>query len=148
MTWPVPYWLVDTAMSSMLMLLARSTPTWVRFFGIFDHEDALLRELGVPAGYQPIGHHRRRLPGRRRPDPSSRGGSAWRGGRPLGEVVPRRWLVTGPGHDPEPAHLRRATARPSADPANLHHPNKFMPHATVQENDRLGFWAAQHSVLR
>jgi nitroreductase len=54
--WPVPYWLVDTAMSSMLMLLAAVDEGLAAlFFGIFSHEAELLESLGVPAGLQPIG---------------------------------------------------------------------------------------------
>jgi membrane-associated protease RseP (regulator of RpoE activity) len=44
--WPVPYWLVDTAMSSMLMLLAAvDQGLGALFFGIFDHEAELLVDL-------------------------------------------------------------------------------------------------------
>jgi nitroreductase len=54
--WPMPYWLVDTAMSAMLILLgAVDAELGALFFGIFDHEDALMAELGVPDGYRPIG---------------------------------------------------------------------------------------------
>jgi nitroreductase len=54
--WPMPYWLVDTAMSAMLILLgAVDAELGALFFGVFDHEDALMTELGVPDGYRPIG---------------------------------------------------------------------------------------------
>jgi nitroreductase len=86
--WPVPYWLVDTAMSSMLMLLgAVDAELGALFFGIFDHEEALMRELGVPDGYQPIGTIAIGYPTDDRPS-----GSVARGRRPLDEVVHRgRW---------------------------------------------------------
>src|SRR5690349_13512756 len=86
--WPVPYWLVDTAMSSMLMLLAAvDAELGALFFGIFDHEEALMAELGVPEGYQPIGTIALGYPADDRPS-----GSTGRGRRPLDEVVHRgRW---------------------------------------------------------
>ena len=86
--WPVPYWLIDTAMSSMLMLLgAVDAELGALFFGIFDHEDRLMAELGVPGGYQPIGTIAIGYPADDRPS-----GSTWRGRRPLDEVVHRgRW---------------------------------------------------------
>lgn len=88
--WPVPYWLVDTAMSSMLMLLgAVDAELGALFFGIFDHEEALLAELAVPEGYQPIGTIAIGYPADDGQTRSSRGGSAWRGRRPLDEVVHR-----------------------------------------------------------
>lgn len=54
--WPVPYWTVDTAFASMIILLsatAEGIGGW--FFGIFAGERELLTELGVPDGYHPIG---------------------------------------------------------------------------------------------
>jgi len=54
--WPVPYWLVDSAMSAMLVLLAAvDEDLGALFFGIFDHASAVLAEFGVPPRYQPIG---------------------------------------------------------------------------------------------
>ncbi len=87
--WPVPYWLIDTAMSSMLMLLAAvDQGLGALFFGIFDHEDQLMADLGVPEGYRPIGTiavgYRSSEPGADRPS-----GSLARGRRPLDEVVHR-----------------------------------------------------------
>jgi len=83
--WPVPYWLIDTAMSSMLLLLgAVDAELGALFFGIFDHEDALLAELGVPEGYQPIGTIALGYPADDRPS-----GSTGRGRRPLDDVVHR-----------------------------------------------------------
>ncbi len=54
--WPVPFWLVDTSFASMIILLsatAEGVGCW--FFGIFQHEDELLRHFGVPAEFTPIG---------------------------------------------------------------------------------------------
>jgi nitroreductase len=54
--WPVPYWTVDTSFASMVILLAATAHGiggW--FFGIFAGEAELLRELGVPDGFRPIG---------------------------------------------------------------------------------------------
>jgi nitroreductase len=87
--WPVPYWLIDTAMSSMLMLLgAVDEGLGALFFGIFDHEAALLAQLGVPTGYRPIGTIALgyRASGSGTHPPS---GSVSRGRRPLDEVVHR-----------------------------------------------------------
>jgi nitroreductase len=54
--WSVPYWTVDTAFASMVVLLgatARGLGAW--FFGIFSNERQLLDELGVPEGIRAIG---------------------------------------------------------------------------------------------
>lgn len=54
--WPVPYWLVDCAFASMIVLLAATAEglgCW--FFGIFRNEAELLAELGVPEEFKPIG---------------------------------------------------------------------------------------------
>ena len=54
--WPVPYWQLDTAMAVMLILLAATDlGVGALYFGIFYGEDEALRDLGVPAGYKPIG---------------------------------------------------------------------------------------------
>ncbi|HEX7444674.1 MAG TPA: nitroreductase family protein [Acidimicrobiales bacterium] len=87
--WPVPYWLVDTAMSSMLMLLgAVDEGLGALFFGIFDHEAELMADLGVPEGYRPIGTIAIGYGGEGTgADRPSR--SLDRGRRPLAEVVHR-----------------------------------------------------------
>ena len=87
--WPVPFWLVDTAFATMVMLLtAADAGLGVLFFGITRGEGELLTALGVPGGYQPIGavalgwpsHDDRRSP------------SLKRGRRPEHEIVHRgRW---------------------------------------------------------
>jgi len=83
--WPVPYWLVDTAMSTMLMLLAAvDEGLGALFFGIFSGEAELMAELGVPDGLKPIGTI---AIGHRAPDRPS--ASLQRGRRGLDEVVHR-----------------------------------------------------------
>jgi nitroreductase len=85
--WPMPYWLVDTAMSAMLILLgAVDAELGALFFGIFDHEDALMAELGVPDGYRPIGTIAIGYPATVVGRPSR---SAERGRRPPDDVVHR-----------------------------------------------------------
>ena len=87
--WPVPYWDLDTAMASMLILLtAVDEGLGALFFGIFgDHATAFRTAFGVPEAYTPIGAI---AVGHRAPDvasPSSR-----RGRRGPDEVVHRgRW---------------------------------------------------------
>ncbi len=87
--WPVPYWHLDTAMASMLILLtAVDEGLGALFFGIFgEHVDAFRSTFGVPAAFSPIGAIAvgHRAPDR--PSPSLR-----RGRRSLDEVVHRgRW---------------------------------------------------------
>lgn len=55
--WPVPYWLVDTAFSSMVILLAAvDEGLGALFFGIFpDQLDAVCRVLSLPEDVLPIG---------------------------------------------------------------------------------------------
>ena len=54
--WPVRYWDVDTGFAAMLLLLAAvDAGLGALFFGIFQHEDRLMAELGVPPGHHPIG---------------------------------------------------------------------------------------------
>ncbi|MBY9073951.1 nitroreductase family protein [Nocardioides sp. WL0053] len=85
--WPVPYWHMDTAMASLLMLLtAVDARLGACFFGIPGERTAAFRaEFGVPEEYTPVGAitlgHRTGSPGGR--------GSAGRGRRPVEEVVHR-----------------------------------------------------------
>jgi nitroreductase len=54
--WPVPYWHVDAGMAAMAMLLAAvDEHLGALFFGLFEHEDAVRAEFGVPDTHQPIG---------------------------------------------------------------------------------------------
>ena len=83
--WAVPYWLVDTAMSAMIMLLAAvDEELGALFFGIFHHQEALMAELGVPEGYRPIGTIAVGYPDVDRPSPSLA-----RGRRPIDSLVHR-----------------------------------------------------------
>jgi nitroreductase len=87
--WPVPFWLVDTAFATMLMLLAAvDVGLGALFFGLPRGERALLAELGVPSSYEPIGAVALGWPDADdRPSPSLA-----RGHRPAGEVIHRgRW---------------------------------------------------------
>lgn len=87
--WPVPYWFVDGGAAVMAMLLAaRDRGLGAAFFGMFDHEEAVRRNFGVPAGRRgvgtvAIGH---------RSDDDRPSRSARRGRPPLDEVLHRsRW---------------------------------------------------------
>ena len=85
--WPVPYWHLDTAMASLLMLLTVvDEGLGACFFGIPPAALAGFRaEFGVPEGYTPIGAI---TVGHRVQDLGTRG-SATRGRRPSAEVVHR-----------------------------------------------------------
>ena len=83
--WPVPYWQVDTAFATMLVLLAaQDAGLGALFFGVFRGAEQLLEHLGVPPGHDLIGaialgHPVADEPGR----------SVERDKRPLSEVVHR-----------------------------------------------------------
>ncbi len=79
--WPVPYWWVDGGAAVMAMLVAAAGHgLGALFFGQFDHEPAVAREFGVPAGRRAlgtvaVGHpasdgRPSRSAGRGRPDPA------------------------------------------------------------------------------
>ena len=54
--WPVPYWWVDAGMAvEHLLLGAVDAGLGACFFGLFDHEAAVLAALGVPAGWRAVG---------------------------------------------------------------------------------------------
>jgi len=54
--WPVPFWLTDTAMAVQnLLLLVEAHRLGALYFGIFRNVDALLADLGVPAGMLSVG---------------------------------------------------------------------------------------------
>jgi nitroreductase len=54
--WPVPYWWVDAGMAvEHLLLGAVDAGLGACFFGLFDHEAAVLAELGVPEGWRAVG---------------------------------------------------------------------------------------------
>ncbi len=88
--WPVPYWHLDTAMASLLMLLtAVDEGLGACFFGVpAERVEALREAFRVPAAYTPVGAI---TLGHRTDDPGVPG-SARRGRKPLEEVVHRgRW---------------------------------------------------------
>jgi nitroreductase len=86
--WPVPYWHLDTAMASLLMLLtATDEGLGACFFGVpRDRHDSLRAEFGVPAAYTPIGAI---TLGHRVPGDTGTKGSAARGRRTPEDVVHR-----------------------------------------------------------
>lgn len=54
--WPVPYWTVDASMAVMTLLLgAEAAGLGSLFFGVFQGEDRLRADLGVPAGLELLG---------------------------------------------------------------------------------------------
>lgn len=80
--WPVPYWLIDTAFASMLMLLtAVDEELGALFFGL-EHEDPVREAFGIPQRFEPIGVIAIGYAERDEPSPSLR-----RGHRPQDEVV-------------------------------------------------------------
>lgn len=85
--WPVPYWLVDTAFATMLLLLSAVDEELGALFFDISHgrRQELLIALGVPPGYEPIGAVAIGYPdGNDRPSPSLA-----RGHRPVDDVVHR-----------------------------------------------------------
>lgn len=55
-SWSVPYWLVDTAMATMTLLLgAVDAGLGACLFGQFEHEAAVRAAFGLPDEVQPIG---------------------------------------------------------------------------------------------
>ncbi len=81
--WPAPYWLIDTAFATMLVLLgAVDAGLGALFFRIHGEAHRLRTALGVPDGWDPIGVVALGWPdGRQRPWPRPR--------RPLDEVMHR-----------------------------------------------------------
>jgi nitroreductase len=54
--WVVPFWLTDTAMAVQnLLLLVEAHRLGALYFGIFRNADALMADLGVPAGMISVG---------------------------------------------------------------------------------------------
>lgn len=88
--WTVPYWLVDTAFATMLLLLgAVDEGLGACFLGVFRGEAELVEALGAPPGHRPIGAVALGWPAPEDDHPSP---SLSRGRRPLEEVVHRgRW---------------------------------------------------------
>ena len=89
--WPVPYWHMDAAMASLLMLLtAVDAGLGACFFGVpGSRTDAFREAFGVPQDFMPVGAI---TLGHRTDDLGSPGSAARRGRRPVDEVVHRgRW---------------------------------------------------------
>jgi nitroreductase len=86
--WPVPYWWVDAGMAVEHVLLgAVELGLGACFFGLFDHEAAVLAALGLPDGWRGVG-----TIALGHPAPDEPGRSATRPRRPLDEVLHRgRW---------------------------------------------------------
>ncbi|HYZ98807.1 MAG TPA: nitroreductase family protein [Acidimicrobiales bacterium] len=83
--WPVPYWWVDGGMAVQTLLLAATDAgLGALFFGLFEHERAVLDRLGVPAGWRALGAVALGWPA-----PDEPGRSAGRSRPPLGDVVHR-----------------------------------------------------------
>jgi nitroreductase len=86
--WPAPYWWIDGGAAVMNVLLAAvDEGLGALFFGLFVHEDEILRAFGVPEGYRALGAitlgH---------PLPDVPGVSSGRARRTLDEVTHRgRW---------------------------------------------------------
>ncbi len=54
--WAVPYWWVDAGMATQTLLLGvEDAGLSACFFGLFDHEEAVLDAFGVPAGRRAAG---------------------------------------------------------------------------------------------
>lgn len=82
--WQVPYWLVDTAFATMLLLLAAADEGLGALFFALRHDWPPLAEtLGVPDGWEPIGAVALGWPS----DDDRTATSAGRGRRPLWQVV-------------------------------------------------------------
>ncbi len=83
--WPVPYWFVDGGAAAMTLLLAAETEgLGALLFGLFDHEEAVREEFGVPGGLRALGTI---ALGQRAADRSS--SSTGRSKPPLDEIVHR-----------------------------------------------------------
>jgi nitroreductase len=84
--WPVPYWHIDTGMTSLLILqTAVDEGLGACFFGIPPEcIDPFREEFGVPRDHTPIGAI---TVGHRAPDPGSTGSAARRPRRTAAEVV-------------------------------------------------------------
>ena len=89
--WPVPFWHMDAAMASLLILLtAVDAGLGGCFFGIpVEKEQAVRAEFGIDAGFDPVGVV---TLGHRAGDAGPLGSPARRQRKPLDEIVHRgRW---------------------------------------------------------
>jgi nitroreductase len=82
--WPIPYWYIDTGFAALLMLLtAVDQDLGGLFFGLPPEVITAVRAaFGVPEDHEPIG-----AIAIGQPAPGGSTGSAWRGRRPLDQVV-------------------------------------------------------------
>jgi nitroreductase len=81
----VPFWWVDAGMAvEHLLLGVVEAGLGACFFGLFDHEEAVLAALGVPAGWRAVG-----AVALGHPAPDRPGRSQGRGRRPLGDILHR-----------------------------------------------------------
>jgi nitroreductase len=85
--WPVPYWLTDAAMATMVLLLAAvDEGLGALLFGLFRGTDVeMLERLGVPQGHELIGAVALGYPA----DAGPSGSAAARPRRPLSDVIHR-----------------------------------------------------------
>jgi len=86
--WPMPFWHMDAAMASLLILLtAVDAGLGGCFFGIPPERDQAVRaEFGIDPGFDPVGVI---TLGHRTPDTGAAGSPARRGRKPLDDVVHR-----------------------------------------------------------
>ncbi len=88
--WPVPYWHIDTGMVVQNLLLAvTDAGLGALFFGMFHGREAVLRELGVPAAYEPVGIVAIGHPTAAARRAAAEGSAGRRPRRPLDEIVHR-----------------------------------------------------------
>jgi nitroreductase len=105
--WPVPYWHLDTAMASLLILLtAVDEGLGACFFGIPPERVGHVREaFGISETFDPIGAV---TLGHRGADPGAAGSPATRRRRSVQEVVHRgRWTPTARDVSPPTGRVRR-----------------------------------------
>lgn len=90
--WPVPYWWVDGGMAvEHLLLGAVVLGLGACFFGLFDHERAVLDALGVPEGWRALG-----AVALGHPAPDEPGRSTGRRRREVAEILHRGGWRSGP----------------------------------------------------
>ena len=81
--WPVPYWWVDAGMAVQHLLIAATTAGLGScFFGVFEHEAAVMAGLGLPEGRRIAGTVALGYPNEDRPS-----SSGTRPRRPMDEVI-------------------------------------------------------------
>jgi len=86
--WPVPFWHMDVAMASLLILqTAVDAGLGACFFGVpVEREQAVRAEFGIDRDFDPVGVI---TLGHRTPDPGNAGSPARRRRKPLDDVVHR-----------------------------------------------------------